>query len=269
MTASTVERFARRTPGTVIAHQLRYDLIDMSRNRQARFFAIAMPIGFLLLFCAIFGNATLPAGGHTIRESTYYVASLTTYGIVDVGFMALVISTVEARENGLLRRRQMTPQPAWTIVASRTIGAVLSSAALAAVLLVIGRVAYGASLSLGSLLPLTTAVLVGCIAFVSLGFAASTVVRSSQSAQPMAMALAMPLFFISGVFVPWADIPPWLRDVADIFPVRNEALAVLNPFINPSGSAAWSVKELLIVAVWAIAGLVVAVRRFGWLPQDG
>lgn len=236
MTASTAERFARRTSASAVAHQLRYDLIDMSRNRQARFFAIAMPIGFLLLFCAIFGDATLPAGGHTIRESTYYVANMTTYGIVDVGFMALVISTVEAREKGLLRRRQMTPQPAWTIIASRTIGAVLSSAALAAVLLVIGRLAYGASLSLGSLLPLTAAVLTGCVAFVSLGFAASTIVHSSQSAQPVAMALAMPLFFISGVFVPWADIPPWLRDVANIFPVRNEALAVLNPFIDPSGA---------------------------------
>jgi ABC-2 type transport system permease protein len=252
----------------VVTHQLHYDLLEFARNRSARFFALAMPVGFLLLFCTIFGDATLGSGSHLMRESTYYVAGLTTFGIVDVGFMNLVISTVEARETGLLRRRQATPQPAWTVVVARFVVAMLASASLAILLLAIGRVAYRASVPLDSLIPLGIAILVGCIAFVSLGFAVTTLVRSAQAAQPAAMALSMPLFFISGVFVPAGVIPAWLLRVADVFPVRREALALLAPFTSQAGGGAWRPGDLLVVGLWGVAGMIVAVRRFRWSPQD-
>ena len=135
-------------------------------------------------------------------------------------------------------------------------------------LLAIGRAVYGASVPLAALVPLAVAVMVGCASFVCLGFAVSTLARSNQAAQPVALALSMPLFFISGVFVPWTDIPSWLRRVADIFPVRNEALALLNPFTRSGGGPAWSATNLLVVAAWGLAGLVVALRRFRWAPQD-
>ena len=141
-------------------------------------------------------------------------------------------------------------------------------AAIALLLLVIGRAVYGASVPLAALLPLTLAVVVGCASFVCLGFAASTMARSTQSAQPVALALSLPLFFISGVFVPWTDIPSWLRRVADIFPVRNEALALLNPFTHSTGGPTWSATNLLVVAAWGAAGLLVTLRRFRWAPRD-
>jgi ABC-2 type transport system permease protein len=253
---------------TAVTHQLRFDWLDVARDRQARFFALAMPVGFLFLFCTIFGNATLLIGGHLIRESTYYVAAMTTYGIVDVAFITLAVSTVEARESGLLRRRQATPQPAWAILASRTIVGLSGGAAIAVLLLGIGRAVYGASVPLAALLPLMLAVVVGCASFVCLGFAASTLSRSTQSAQPVALALSMPLFFLSGVFVPWTDLPSWLRRVADVFPVRNEALALLNPFTHSAGGPAWSASNLLVVAAWGVAGLVLTLRRFRWATRD-
>ena len=76
------------------------------------------------------------------------------------------------------------------------------------------------------------------------------------------------LFFLSGVFVPSTDLPSWLRQVADIFPVRNEALALLNPFTHSSGGPAWSATNLLVVTAWGVAGLVLTLRRFRWAPQN-
>jgi ABC-2 type transport system permease protein len=267
MTA-TLQTPARLSPTRAVAHQFRYDVRAVLRNRQARFFSLAMPIGFLVLFCAIFSTSNLQVGSHLISESTYYVAGITTFGIFDVGFMTLVISLVEARESGALRRRQATPQPGWVIVAARILTALLTTGVTAVALLTIGRVAYGASVPLSALLPLATAVVVGTVAAVSLGFAASTIVRSSQAAQPVAMALAMPLFFISGVFVPWNDLPSWLRQASGLFPVRHVALAVLNPFLARPGTAGWSATDLLVVGAWAVGGLGVAMWRFRWSPQD-
>jgi ABC-2 type transport system permease protein len=259
---------SRQRPLHLLRHQIRYDFLSLVRNRQAQFFMMAMPVGFLLLFCAIFGNGLLHGDGLTVRASTYYVASLTVFGIVNAAFMSLVIVTVETRESGILRRRQATPQPAWVIVAGRAVTTIVTAAVTAAVLLLIGRVVYGASIPLDGLPALATTVIVGCVAFCFLGFAVSGLVRSLQAAQPAAMAVAMPLFFISGVFIPWIIIPHWLQHVAAAFPVRPLVSAVLAPFITHAGQTPWSGTDLLIVVAWGLGGLILALRTFKWAPQD-
>jgi ABC-2 type transport system permease protein len=252
----------------MLRHQVRYDLLSLVRNRQAQFFMMAMPVGFLILFCAIFGNGFLHGDGLSVRSSTYYVAGLTAFGIVDVAFMALVISMVEARESGILRRRQATPQPSWVIVAGRAVTTILSATATATVLLVVGRVVYGASTPLAGLPSLLATVVVGSVAFCFLGFALTGAIRSVQSAQPVAMAAAMPLFFISGVFVPWVIIPHWLQHAAAVFPVRPLLASILTPFISHGAMSTWSTRDLGIVAAWGVGGLLLALRSFTWAPQD-
>jgi ABC-2 type transport system permease protein len=182
--------------------------------------------------------------------------------------MALIIGTVEVREAGILRRRQATPQPSWVIVSGRAVTTMLTAMSTAAVLLVIGRLAYGASTPLGGLPSLFTTVVVGSASFCFLGFAITGAIRSVQAAQPVAMAAAMPLFFISGVFVPWVFIPRWLQHVAVVFPVRPLLASLLAPFISHAGQSTWNVDDLLTVAVWGVAGLIVALRTFTWAPQD-
>jgi ABC-2 type transport system permease protein len=247
---------------------MRYEFLSLARNRQARFFTLAMPVGFLVLFCAIFGNGHLTGDGQSIRSSTYYVGNLTVFGIVDVAFMSLVAVLVETRESGILRRRQATPQPAWVIVAGRAIVTLLLASMIGALLLLIGRVAYGASIPLDGIPSLLVSVIVGSFAFCCLGFAVSGVTRSVQSVQPTVMGFAMPLFFISGVFIPWVIIPGWLRSVAAVFPVRHLALAILTPFTSHAGQGTWSLSDVGIVAAWGVAGLLLALWSFKWAPQD-
>ncbi|MHB8328557.1 MAG: ABC transporter permease [Acidimicrobiales bacterium] len=259
---------ASRRPLSLLRHQVRFEMIALMRNRQARFFMMAMPVAFLILFCAIFGNGIMRGDGPTVKASTYYVAGLTAFGIVDVAFMAMVIGLVETRETGILRRRQATPQPAWVIVAGRAVTTILTAMVTATVLLVIGRVAYGASTPLGGLPALFTTVVVGCVSFCFLGFALTGAIRSVQSAQPASMAAAMPLFFISGVFVPWVFIPHWLQHVADVFPVHHLLSAILTLFLSHGGQTTWEFSDLLVVAAWGLGGLVLALRTFKWAPQD-
>jgi ABC-2 type transport system permease protein len=257
-----------RRPFVLLRHQVRFDLLSLVRNRQARFFTLAMPVGFLLLFCAIFGNGLLHGGGLSVKSSTYYVASLTAFGIIDAAFMSMAIAIVDARESGIIRRRQATPQPAWVIVAGRAVTTLLTALSTAALLLVIGRVAFGASTPLAGLPALLTSVVLGCVTFCALGFALTGVIRSVQSAQPVVMGVAMPLFFISGIFIPWTIIPRWLQHIAAVFPVRPLASALLAPFIAHGGQSTWNGGDLLVIAAWGVGGLVVALRTFKWAPQD-
>jgi ABC-2 type transport system permease protein len=133
-------------------------------------------------------------------------------------------------------------------------------------LLAVGRLAYGVSVPLHSLLALTITIAVGTFTFCSLGFAASGFIKNVDAAQPVMMAIALPLFFISGIFVPWPFIPSWLHAVADAFPVRHFASAVLAP-LTPAAGSGIRLADLAVVAVWGAAGLFVAARSFRWTPS--
>jgi ABC-2 type transport system permease protein len=206
--------------------------------------------------------------GRVISGSTYYVAAISVFAVVDVAFMALVIALVDIRESGVLRRRRATPQPAWAIIASRALTAVVTGLASAGLLLVVGRLAYSASLPVSAVPALVVGVLVGVLTFACLGFALAGLIRTFQSAQPVVMACALPLTFISGVFIPWAFVPHWLQHVSAVFPVRALAVALLDPYLALSGRSPWAGGALLVLAGWGVFGLLVAVRTFKWAPQD-
>ena len=66
---------------SLVLHQARYDLLSFSRNREARFFTIVLPLIFLVVFAAIFGNDTVDVNGHEIKQTTYYVPNLMALAI--------------------------------------------------------------------------------------------------------------------------------------------------------------------------------------------
>ena len=61
-------------------HQLRYDLRAFSRHRQARFFTLALPVLFLVIFASVFTGTAKVAGG-SIGTSVYYVPGIITLAI--------------------------------------------------------------------------------------------------------------------------------------------------------------------------------------------
>jgi len=74
---------------------------------------------------------------------------------------------------------------------------------------------------------------------------------------------------ISGIYVPESLFPPWLRDIAQVLPIRPLAVAMqaaFDPRTNGGRYFAW--PDLLIVAAWGVAGALFAVRRFSWSPSQ-
>jgi ABC-2 type transport system permease protein len=255
---------ASRGPVILVLHQARYDLLGILRNRQARFFTLILPILFLVIFVGVFGNHTLKSG---FKASTYYVPGLSALGVIAASFVNLVISITAQRETGILKRRRTTPVPAGVLIAGRTLTAVTVSLVVLTVLLALGRFAYGVHLRVAALPGIALTAVVGSITFCVLGYGLSTVIHNEDAAQPMTQAIMLPLYFISGVFVPNLQLPSWLRHVAEVFPVQHLADGLHNAY-NPSIHGAgivWS--DIGVLALWAAIGLGVALLRFSWLPK--
>jgi ABC-2 type transport system permease protein len=251
-------------PMALVAHQARYDVVGILRDRQARFFTVMLPLIFLVIFVGIFGNDTV--GPEHVKASTYYVPGLAAMAVIAGSFVNLVISVTAQREAGVLKRRRATPVPAWVIIAGRAVTAMAISAAVAAVLLVVGRLAYGVHLPTSTIPAVAVTLVLGSIAFCVLGYALTTAIRSADAAQPTTQAVMLPLYFISGVFIPNPNLPGWLQDVARIFPVQHLADALHHAFDPSVHGAGFAWGDLGMLAAWAAVGLAVALRRFAWAP---
>jgi len=128
-----------------------------------------------------------------------------------------------------------------------------------------GVAAYQADIpdavSLGRLLAV---LVVGAASFCALGFANTAVIPNSDAAAPIVYATILPLLFLSGVFIPIGDnAPAWIIWTARIFPVKHFADGIQAGLLG----TVFSWTDVLIIAAWGIAGLLLALRYFSWQPR--
>jgi ABC-2 type transport system permease protein len=262
--SSAASRSRPNNSYSLVLHQTRYDLLSFFRNRQARFFTVLLPILFLVIFVEVFGSGTV--GPQHLKASTFFVPGIAALAVISASFTNLVISVTAQRETGVLKRRRATPVPAAVLIAGRALTSMVVSLGVLAIVLALGNFAFAVAVPLGSLAAIALMAILGSVTFCVLGFAIATLINSADGAQPIVQAMLLPLYFISGVFVPGVNLPGWLQHVAQVFPVQHLADG-LHYAYNPAlhGSAiAWG--DLGVLALWALGGLAVAVRRFKWSP---
>ena len=200
-------------------------------------------------------------------ESVYYVPGIIVFAVIAATLSNLTVTVVRYREMGIYKRRRATPVPASAVIIGRALVGGLTALVLTAVLLTVGWAGYGASIPSRTAAAFVVDVIVGAVVFSCLGFALASLVHNADAAQPVVQAIVLPLCFISGVFIPILELPHWLIDIGDIFPVRAFAdalLAAYNPHTTGSGLR-WG--DLAILTAWGAAGLLIAIRRFSWLPR--
>ena len=257
---------ASRGPLALLAHQARFDLVASFRNPRARFFMFFFPILMLVIFAGVFGNGTTVVDGVKVHTARFFVPGIITMSVVTSAYGGLVMSVAGARESGILKRRRATPVPAAVLVGGQALATLATTVGMTALLLVIARLGYHVSISASALAATVCAVVFGTLAFSSLGYAVAGLVGNPDAAQPVVQATMMPLYFISGVWIPNDQLPHALRQIASIFPIEHLAAAAHLASVRTSLSAAMAPRDLAILGVWALAGAAFAARRFSWLP---
>lgn len=107
----------------------------------------------------------------------------------------------------------------------------------------------------------------GAAAFSALGIALTAAVKTESAAPAVANAVSLPLFFISGIFVPAENIPGWLLSIADVFPLKPLADALFTAFDPATAGFGVAVTDLVVVAAWGLAATLLGARTFRWVPQ--
>lgn len=247
------------------ASQVRYVNKAFWRNPSRAFFTFAFPLMFLVIFTALLGNYTVQLGDVSVKQSTYYVAAMASFGVITACFSNIAIATTFQRDSGILKQIDGTPLPSASFQLGRVVHAMLVAVLLVVLTAALGHVAYSAEIPRGvTLLQFVVMLVVGSLAFCALGLAVTAVIPNADAAPAIVNATILPLLFLSGIFIPFGNsTPTWILWVARVFPVRHFAVGMQAAFLGTPFH--WS--DVAVVALWGLAGLVVAVRWFSWEPR--
>jgi ABC-2 type transport system permease protein len=253
------------TGASLALHQFRYDQKVFWRNPASVFFTVMLPLIFLFIFATIFGNDDIEERG--VKTTTYYVPAIVSLAVISATLQSLAINLTQDRERGLLKRVRGTPLPTPVFVAGRVGNSLVVSILMVVLVAVIGRLVYDVSLPEETIPAVLVTLAVGAFAFCCLGFALTAAIPSEDAAPAISNATVLPLYFISGIFIPDSEIPEGVLKVADLFPIRHFFEAFFTAWDPNTVGAGFEWGDLAIVAGWGVAGLLVAIFAFRWEPR--
>jgi ABC-2 type transport system permease protein len=253
----------------LVLRQARFENKAFWRNPAAAFFTFAFPLLFLVIFSTLLGGGTSPSPtGEEIESTTYFIPAILSFSVVTACFTNIAISISFSRDEGILKRLRGTPCPGWIYLAARVLHAVFVNTILVVIVLLFGQIFYGVDIPLDTLPAFLLTLVVGAGSFCALGLAATCAVPNAEAAPAVVNVMVLPLLFLSGTFIPIGDAPQWIQTFAGLFPIKHFIDAMFESFLpppdNPSG---WLWSSVVMIALWGIAGLLIAVRFFRWEPS--
>jgi ABC-2 type transport system permease protein len=246
---------------TLFAHELRTQQLMFWRNKESAVFIFVFPPMLFLLLGAVYDGDI-----DGVPAVDRLVVGILGYGCANTALAGLAITLVIRREAGVLKRLRATPLPPATYVAAVLVSTLVVFCLQMAVTVLLGVVLYGAR-GPESWTALAPILLLGAAAFAALGVGLASLIRSAEGASAVVNLVVLPMAFLSGSFGPTTDFPAALQAIADVLPLTYFLDIVYGVYLGGDSLFA-DPKAFAIVVAWGLAGLVVALRRFGWTPRE-
>jgi ABC-2 type transport system permease protein len=245
----------RRPPWAAVAwRQYRLERRMFWRNPTAAFFGFLLPLLLLAMFGAVFAGEQ--------DQLNVVVPGIAGMSVMAATFVALAYNLTFLRERGILKRLRGTPLPSSAYLAGIAANAVTNTVLQVAVVIVAGRLFFGITWP-GNWLALLVFLALGVVCFAALGVALSHAIPNSESAPAYVNAVFLPMIMLAGVFYDDEDAPAVLRDLAEAMPLKHLIDGLSGAIVHGEGLADHGVA-LVALGLWAVAGVVLAVRGFSW-----
>jgi ABC-2 type transport system permease protein len=225
------------------------------RNKVWLIIGLMQPLLYLALFGPLLKRVDgLPGFPHGSSWQVFVPGLLVQLGIFGALFVGFGL-IAEVRD-GVIERMRVTPASRMALLAGRVLRDV-------AVLFVQSTVLLAAAYAFGLRAPVGGVVLavllVGAVgtAFAAGSYAVALLTGTEDAMASITNSLAVPLLLLSGILLPMTLAPVWLRDVADVNPIKHivDALRALFQGHVVNGTVG--------VGVLVGAGLIAAGMAFG------
>jgi ABC-2 type transport system permease protein len=224
------------------------------RNPSAAFFGVLLPLGLLAIFGAVFAGQD--------EDLDVIVPGIAGLSVMSATFTSLAYNVTTLRERGILKRLRGTPMPTSAYLAGLAGNAVANAALQLVIVILAGHFLLGVTWpqDWGSMLVFAAA---GVTCFTFLGVALAHAIPNPESAPAYVNAVFLPQILIAGVFYDADEAPQIVRDIAQALPLTHLVEGLSGAMIYGE-SVFDNAVSLLILALWGLAGAVLAVRGFSW-----
>jgi ABC-2 type transport system permease protein len=247
---------AGRMPGAgrLLATQISYQARLLASGR-AITIGVGLPV--ILLFASQGTHRHTGAAG---------IAGYAVFGLTLTAWNTYGVRLVAAREAGVLKRWRATPLPRWCYFLGRIVATVVVAVAAGAATVAAGVLLYGTHLTVSGALGALVAFVLGGFAWAATATALTAAIPTVEAAAPTLMLIYFPVIIISGIFGAISE-PHWLATIASYLPAQPLVGAVASSLQHTAGHPLLPARDLVVLAVWAVAGLAAAIATFRWEPH--
>ena len=240
----------------MVGAQAGLELRTLLRNGEQLVLTLIIPV----LLLAAFSQENLVSYGPG-RRIDFLAPGILALAVLSTAFTSQAIATGFERRYGVLKRLGTTPLSRRGLISAKTLTMlvveVLQSVLIVAVALGLGWQPHGGAAAVASVILL---MIVGTAAFSGLALLLAGTLRA-EATLAAANLLYLVMLGIGGVVFPLTKFPPSAQPILRLLPAGALSTGLRSVLQYGSGLP---VRDLLVLVVWAVAGIALAVRFFRW-----
>jgi len=239
---------------SALAAQARVETTLSLRRGESLLLTLGIPVGLLVFFSVV---DVLPIDAEDPVD--FLAPGVLALAVMSTAMVNLAIATGFERQYLVLKRLGSTPLGRGRLLAAKTV-AIELILLVQIVILVAVALLLGWDPDLGGILPALAGIVLATVAFAGLGLLMAGTLRGEMTLA-LANGLYLVLLLLGGMVIPLDELPGAVQTVAELLPAA--ALAdILQGALTEGGSI--DGQSWIVLAVWAIAAPLAAVRWFRW-----
>jgi len=190
----------------------------------------------------------------------YYLPGFIAAFIMSNGIIGVTSNISEFKRNGTLKRLTATPlkKRDWILanVGQQTVLAFgLTAVMILVAVLVFGAQAYPDLYAIGL-------IFLGAVAFCSVGIVLGGLIKDVEAASGAGNAIAFPMMFLSGAFIPIETMPDYLQTIARFLPLYyfHQGLREIMILQNPSDA----LLAYIVIGIFGLFFIILAIKTTRW-----
>lgn len=198
--------------------------------------------------------------GVRLRYVDFLMPGILGVNVMQLAIFSVAFALVVDKRRGVLRRIMATPLRPWRFLIAQVITRLVLAALQVLILIGVAVVMFGVR-PLGGIPALVLVSLLGCVLFLTIGFALAGWAETENQVPAIAQLITLPQFFFSGVFFDKNAAPDVIQPITERLPltILNDALRE----ISVQGATLWDVRlNLLGLLAWTLVGYLLAIRFF-------
>ena len=191
----------------------------------------------------------------------YLVPGILAMSVLFLGLFGS-LTLVEWREKKVLKRFGATPLHRSTMVTSQVVYRLVLALAQTLIIIAIAFFIFDVQM-VGNWFLLLLLVLLGALAFISIGYFAVSRARTVEGAMPIIQIIQFTMLFLSGIFFPVEIMPDFMRPIIAIIPLTYLGDAFRQVMVEATPVYPLML-DIGVLAAWFVICMILAIRLFRW-----